>query len=180
MALYQTLHQQKQRLARAIHQYLQASKQQLVLKKQRLNALHPQSRIQSQWQTLDRLQLRLTHKMQSDLAKAEKQLNTLASRLNHQSPSANVARAKDKLNYANNKLISGMKALIKGKKNELGSKVGLLQSVSPLSTLARGYSITFSEKTAVNSVEKVEIGEEIKSRVTDGEITSTVTHIQRQ
>ena len=179
-ALHQTLHQQKQRLARAIHQYLQASKQQLVLKKQRLNALHPQSRIQSQWQTLDRLQLRLAHKMQSDLAKAEKQLHALEYRLNQQSPSAGVARAQDKLNYARTKLLSSMNALIKSKKSELGAKVSLLQSVSPLSTLARGYSITFTDQTAINSVNKVNVGDEIKSRVTDGEITSRVTGIQRQ
>ncbi len=179
-ALYQTLSQQKQRLARAIHQYLQTSKQQLVLKKQRLNALHPQSRIQSQWQTLDRLQLRLAHKMQNDLAKAEKRLQGLDYRLNKQSPSANVARAKDKLNYASTKLLSSMNTLIRSKKNELGGKVSLLQSVSPLSTLARGYSITLSDKAAINSVNRVNVGDEIKSRVTDGEITSTVTHIQRQ
>ena len=179
-ALYQTLSQQKQRLARAIHQYLQTSKQQLVLKKQRLNALHPQSRIQSQWQTLDRLQLRLAHKMQNDLAKAENRLQGLDYRLNKQSPSANVARAKDKLNYASTKLLSSMNTLIRSKKNELGGKVSLLQSVSPLSTLARGYSITLSDKAAINSVNKVNVGDEIKSRVTDGEIISTVTHIQRQ
>ena len=166
-------------MARAINQDVQASKQQLTRKKQRLNALHPQSRIQSQWQTLDRLQLRLAHKMQSDLAKAEKQLHALEYRLNQQSPSAKVARAKDKLEYASNKLTSSMSALIKGKKNELGGKISLLQSVSPLSTLARGYSITLNNKTAINSVDKVNIGDEIKSRVTDGEIISKVTNIQR-
>ena len=73
-----------------------------------------------------------------------------------------------------------MNALIKSKKSELGAKVSLLQSVSPLSTLARGYSITFTDQTAINSVNKVNVGDEIKSRVTDGEITSTVTGIQRQ
>jgi len=176
-ALYQTLNQQKQRMARAINQYLQASRQQLALKKQRLNALHPQSRIQSQWQTLDRLQLRLVHKMESDLARAEKRLNSIEYRLNQQSPSSRVARAKDNLSYASAKLTSSMNALLKSKKNELGGKVGLLQSVSPLSTLARGYSITFMDEASINSVDKVNIGDEIKSRVTDGEITSTVTHI---
>ncbi|WP_394221138.1 exodeoxyribonuclease VII large subunit [Alteromonas gracilis] len=179
-ALFQTLNQQKQRITRAIQQYLQASKQQLALKKQRLNALHPQSRIQSQWQTLDRLQLRLAHKMQSDLAKAEKQLHALEHKLNQQSPSAKVARAKDKLHYANAKLVSSMNAFIKSKKNELGSKVTLLQSVSPLSTLARGYSITLTESATVNRIDQVNIGDEIKTRVTDGEITSTVSNIQRQ
>ena len=118
--------------------------------------------------------------MQSDLAKAEKQLHALEYRLNQQSPSAGVARAQDKLNYARTKLLSSMNALIKSKKSELGAKVSLLQSVSPLSTLARGYSITFTDQTAINSVNKVNVGDEIKSRVTDGEITSRVTGIQRQ
>jgi exodeoxyribonuclease VII large subunit len=73
-----------------------------------------------------------------------------------------------------------MQAFIKAKKSELGGKVSLLQSVSPLSTLARGYSITLSDKDTVNKVATVNIGDEIKTRVTDGEITSTVTGIHQQ
>ena len=73
-----------------------------------------------------------------------------------------------------------MTALLKNKKSELGGSVTLLQSVSPLSTLARGYSITLTDSTTVNNVSKVNVGDEIKTRVTDGEITSTVTNIQRQ
>ncbi|WP_278383858.1 exodeoxyribonuclease VII large subunit, partial [Alteromonas mediterranea] len=179
-ALYQTINQQKQRLARAMNHCIQANKQQLTLKKQRLDALHPQSRIQSQWQTLDRLQLRLVHAMQRDMSTAEKRVHALNYRLNQQSPAARVARAKDKLSYANAKLIATMTALLKNKKSELGGSVTLLQSVSPLSTLARGYSITLTDSTTVNNVSKVNVGDEIKTRVTDGEITSTVTNIQRQ
>lgn len=133
-ALYQTINQQKQRLARAMNHCIQANKQQLTLKKQRLDALHPQSRIQSQWQTLDRLQLRLVHAMQRDMSTAEKRVHALNYRLNQQSPAARVARAKDKLSYANAKLIATMTALLKNKKSELGGSVTLLQSVSPLST----------------------------------------------
>ncbi len=179
-ALYQTINQQKQRLARAMNHCIQANKQQLTLKKQRLDALHPQSRIQSQWQTLDRLQLRLVHAMQRDMSTAEKRVHALNYRLNQQSPAARVARAKDKLSYASAKLIATMTALLKNKKSELGGSVTLLQSVSPLSTLARGYSITLTDSTTVNNVSKVNVGDEIKTRVTDGEITSTVTNIQRQ
>ena len=179
-ALYQTINQQKQRLARAMNHCIQANKQQLTLKKQRLDALHPQSRIQSQWQTLDRLQLCLVHAMQRDMSTAEKRVHALNYRLNQQSPAARVARAKDKLSYANAKLIATMTALLKNKKSELGGSVTLLQSVSPLSTLARGYSITLTDSTTVNNVSKVNVGDEIKTRVTDGEITSTVTNIQRQ
>jgi exodeoxyribonuclease VII large subunit len=178
-ALLAFVAQQRQRLFRAISHYLNASKQQLLLKRQRLDALHPESKIQAQWQSLDRLQLRLSHQIQRDLSKSEKELHSKVAKLAQYSPAAKVERAKDKLNTTNKRLENAIHLHIKHKKNELGGRVSLLQSVSPLSTLARGYSITMSGSNTVNHVGDVKIGDEIKTRVTDGEITSTVVTINR-
>ena len=172
--------QQRQRLSRAMSHYLSASKQQLILKKQRLDALHPESKIQAQWQSLDRLHLRLTHQIQRDLSKAEKQLNSQKAALAQYSPVTKVARAKDNVTTLNKRLSHAMHTYLKNKKSELGGHVSLLQSVSPLSTLARGYSITMKDNSTVNHVDDVEIGDEVKTRVTDGEITSKVVKINRQ
>lgn len=178
-ALLAFVAQQRQRLFRAISHYLNASKQQLLLKRQRLDALHPESKIQAQWQSLDRLQLRLSHQIQRDLSKSEKQLHSQVAKLAQYSPAAKIERAKDKLNTTNKRLENAIHLHIKHKKNELGGRVSLLQSVSPLSTLARGYSITMSGSNTVNHVGDVKIGDDIKTRVTDGEITSTVVTINR-
>ena len=56
--------------------------------------------------------------------------------------------------------------------------MALLQSVSPLSTLARGYSITLLDDEPVSRVSDVKKGKNITTRVSDGEIVSTVTHVK--
>jgi exodeoxyribonuclease VII large subunit len=177
-ALQETLHHYKQRLTRVITHYLQASKQQLALKKQRLNTLHPESKIQYQWQTLDRLNLRLQHQMQRVLTQTEKRHQQLSARLAQQSPISQLALAKDKLGNTTSHLCGAMNAILQNKKNTLGTKVALLQSVSPLSTLARGYSITLLDNVPVSSVSDIEKGKNITTRVSDGEIVSTVTHVK--
>lgn len=177
-ALQQTLHQYKQRLTRVITHYLQASKQQLALKEQRLNTLHPESKIQYQWQTLDRLNLRLQHQMQRVFTHAEKRHQQLSARLAQQSPVSQLALAKDKLGNTTSRLSSALNTIMRNKKNALGTKVALLQSVSPLSTLARGYSITLLDDEPVNSVSDVKKGKNLTTKVSDGEIVSTVTHVR--
>jgi exodeoxyribonuclease VII large subunit len=173
--IVQKLVQKRQRLQRAIMQKLMSNKQNLAIQRQRLQNLHPQSKIQHQWQSLDRLQLQLLHKMQRDIAGADKRLQSLTSRLNRQNPAQRLAQSNSNLVYVRTRLLNSMAALLGTKKQQLASNASLLQSVSPLSTLARGYSITLSENAAITSVEAVNNGDTITTRVTDGEITSTVT-----
>jgi len=176
-ALLQALNQYRQRLARVMAHYVEANRQQLALKKQRLNALHPESKIQYQWQTLDRLHLRLQHQMQRMLNSAENRHQKLSARLSQQNPEAKLGAAKDKLANATTRLTNAINSLMRSKKTELGSKVALLQSVSPLSTLARGYSITLLDNQPVTSASAVKEGEDITTKISDGEIISTVKKI---
>ncbi|BFT29685.1 exodeoxyribonuclease VII large subunit [Alteromonas sp. D210916BOD_24] len=178
-ALIKLLDTQRVRLTRAIYHYLEVNKQRFNIKQQRLHGLHPQNRIQHQWQSLDNLQMKLQHQIHQVLTQSEKQLHSLSSRLAHQSPTTRLATARDKLQRASERLHGACHVLIKSKKNEFSKNVSLLQSVSPLSTLARGYSITLSNARTVNHVNSVEVGDEIKTRVTDGEITSKVTGLNQ-
>ena len=50
----------------------------------------------------------------------------------------------------------------------------LLDTVSPLSTLARGYSITFKDDKVVKSQKALTEGDVITNRFADGEVKSTV------
>ncbi len=176
-ALINLINTQKVRLGRAITHYLEVHKQRFNMKKQRLQGLHPQNRIQHQWQSLDNLQIKLQHQIHQVLTQSEKQLQSFSSRLAQQSPTTRLITARDKLQRASERLQGACQVLLNTKKNELSKNVSLLQTVSPLSTLARGYSITLSNERTVNHVDTVEVGDEIKTRVTDGEITSKVTGI---
>ena len=45
-------------------------------------------------------------------------------------------------------------------------------------TLARGYSITFKGNQAVRSVEQLQAGDTLTTRLADGEIIARVEHVQ--
>ncbi|MCD8204917.1 MAG: exodeoxyribonuclease VII large subunit [Coprobacillus sp.] len=66
-------------------------------------------------------------------------------------------------------------------KSELNSKKSLLESLNPYSVLSRGYSLTYNEEgKVVTSIEEVNEGEEIKTLVNNGEITSRVSKKEKK
>ena len=178
-ALSESLMQYKQRLTRAMLQKLSYLSQQHTLQHQRLQSVHPQSKIQNQWQALDRLQLRLSHAINNKLAIENKRFEYVNNRLAQQSPAVRVNQAKARMAQTHKTLCNNMKQLVNNKQQKFAAKVGLLQSVSPLSTLSRGYSITLYNGKAVTSVDTVKENDILKSRVTDGEITSKIVEIHR-
>lgn len=56
---------------------------------------------------------------------------------------------------------------------------GKMDTLSPLKTLKRGYSISSVEGEAVKSLKEVHIGEELKTRLTDGIIKSKIEALKR-
>jgi exodeoxyribonuclease VII large subunit len=173
-ALVQHLYQYRQRLARSMRNTLQHALQRQSLQRQKLQAVHPQTRIQNQWQALDRLQLRLKYAINSTLNRDHNRLSVHANKLGKQSPDATVKRAQQQLLQQDKALNSAMRNLLSRQRQKLASKASLLNSVSPLSTLSRGYSITMHENAAVTSINGVAEGDVIETRVTDGQITSKV------
>jgi exodeoxyribonuclease VII large subunit len=54
-----------------------------------------------------------------------------------------------------------------------------LRSLSPLAVLERGYALVMSENGAlVRSVSQLEEGERVKTRLSDGEFSSTVDKVR--
>ena len=49
-----------------------------------------------------------------------------------------------------------------------------LESLSPLKTLSRGYSITSKKETIVDSINNIDIGDQIRTQIKDGQILSKV------
>jgi len=49
-----------------------------------------------------------------------------------------------------------------------------MDSLSPLKTLSRGYSITNKNNTVVDSINNINIGDRLNTRVKDGQIISKV------
>ena len=74
-----------------------------------------------------------------------------------------------------NKLLSCEGALLDKKANELALVAGKLHALSPLATLARGYSVILTEDKLIRSVSDVDVGQKVEIRLSDGEISASVT-----
>ncbi|MBD3379043.1 MAG: exodeoxyribonuclease VII large subunit [Candidatus Omnitrophica bacterium] len=68
--------------------------------------------------------------------------------------------------------------LYRMKEGRLSGLAGKLRALSPLSVLERGYGITFKGDKVVKKVSSVKRGDVIKTRLADGEISSTVETIK--
>ena len=77
-----------------------------------------------------------------------------------------------------NRVIQG---LTEAKEHKLTLLAAQLDAVSPLRVLSRGYSVTMNEKgKVIKSVDALRWGEEIRTRLHDGEINSVIQQIERR
>ena len=83
-----------------------------------------------------------------------------------------------RLDYANEELIKNMKEVFAEKKHQFSMAKNTLEQVNPLSVLKRGFSIVQDENgKIVKSTKQVEIGQNIKILVSDGQIKSEIKQI---
>lgn len=152
----------------------------LQVLQQRLKACHPSNQLSTQSQHVDRLQLALAHSMSGKINQLQRRHAQLTHRLFRHDPSTRIDRHTDRNDSLSQRLTRAMQKQLANEGKRLATAAQLLQSVSPLATLARGYSITFAENTPVTTVENVHEGQTLTTRVTDGEIISTVVSLNRK
>ena len=163
----------------AWQQQFRQQQHQLAVLQQRLKAVHPERRLQSQSQSLDRAALALSHAMESRIAGYATRLNNLLRRLDRQNPANRVVRLQDRCSQLDSALKKSVQRLLESKNRQLQGQAQLLNSVSPLQTLTRGYSITFADDKPVLSSMEVSEGDEITTRLASGEIISKVTTVKK-
>ena len=166
-------------LNRAWQQQFRQQQHQLAVLQQRLKAVHPERRLQSQSQSLDRAALALSHAMESRITGYATRLNNLLRRLDRQNPANRVVRLQDRCSQLDSALKKSVQRLLESKNRQLQGQAQLLNSVSPLQTLTRGYSITFADDKPILSSTEVSEGDEITTRLASGEIISKVTTVKK-
>ncbi|MCC6138105.1 MAG: exodeoxyribonuclease VII large subunit [Bdellovibrionaceae bacterium] len=72
-----------------------------------------------------------------------------------------------------------MRLRIERLQRKTSQAVAMLDSLSPLKVLARGYSITFTEGAAIKSIQQIKTGQEITTRVQDGQVVSVVKELKK-
>lgn len=163
----------------AIGSILKQARQRLTWMVKQLK--HPDRRLQEHAQNLDRLDIRLRRAMNNNIASQKSELTQSQRSLMANSPKQLLERNQIRLAAGRGRLEQSLRSILTSQRSSLMALSRSLNSVSPLNTLARGYSITFdSSSKVIQSAEQVEVGTTITSRLSEGEIISTVSAVTKK
>ncbi len=105
------------------------------------------------------------------LENAEKRLSIL-------SPANKILNSRQELSNLYEKIVNLVEIKLNNEKSKISVLSGKLNALSPLDVLSRGYSISYKNGSPITSVKDVENGDNIKVKVTDGEIFACVTELK--
>tara|TARA_B100001094_G_C18108485_1_gene759754 strand:+ start:55 stop:1422 length:1368 start_codon:yes stop_codon:yes gene_type:complete len=156
------------------HLYLQKNHQYLGLKT-RLEKNHPRHQLDSMHQRLDEQQWLMQQKLQAYMTRCQQHLHSKHKKLIQHQPSTQVMSLSQQQQSLANHLYQAIKHIMHRSEHSLSSHAAQLEKLSPLATLSRGYSVTLSQEQTLSSVQHVQIGQEIITRLQDGKLVSHIT-----
>jgi exodeoxyribonuclease VII large subunit len=166
----------KQRnLINAMRHYLSAQQTNSAQLSHRLDKQHPNVRLQQQSQQIDQLEARLHHVSKQYLTRLQTRLSRSEHKLQLQSPVIQLNQKSANLAQSEQKLVDAMQRYLLSTRHQFSLMAEKLDTVSPLATLLRGYSITQSrDGSVITRSEQVKSGDQLTTRLSNGEIRSTV------
>jgi exodeoxyribonuclease VII large subunit len=166
----------KQQLTSTIQQKLAYSAQQATWLLKQIK--HPGRRLQEHAQTLDLLEQRLSRAFKHRVRQRSEKLSDLKRALRANSPRLLLNRLRVNKENHELRLVQAVKHRLKDNREYLIQLSRSLNAVSPLSTLGRGYSITYDENDEVLSAsDDVKIGSQLTTRLNEGRILSSVLKV---
>ena len=166
----------ERQLSRQIRETTGKLQQQLEWSRSRLR--HPGSRLQEHSQRLDELEMRLLKAWNNRRQHLGSAQGLMSARLHQQNPLHAIRELKQKVANGYRQLEQGLSHQMEQRRQQLRSAAQLLDTVSPLATLARGYSITRdSQGQLIRSVDGIQPGATLVTRLAQGQLTSTVNKI---
>ncbi|MDO6691794.1 exodeoxyribonuclease VII large subunit [Aliiglaciecola sp. 3_MG-2023] len=171
----QNLQRLKSRLHRSMVSQTQFHRHRSQIASQQLKTLHPENRIKQQAQHLDQMQMALEQRMKRKLDQVANTVNSLSQHLYSRSPINRLERLMENNKSLTMQLKKSTTNLLVNKQLQLAKASELLDSVSPLSTLSRGYSITYKDNEIIKKSSQLKPNDEITTRFHDGSINSKVT-----
>ena len=144
---------------------------------QRLSIQHPQQQLQQKYQRCDELMMRLLRAVDQRRTDCQKSLDQLTLQLSMHSPDQKMRRIRDTLTHQTHTMRASMTQRLTAMRATLQENMHALHVASPMATLERGYSITQHAESIspITLIEEVATGDQLKSRVTNGVIFTTVT-----
>ena len=143
-ALKQQLLRLNERLERTIQRVLDQSSQRLDHIARRLQARHPERRLDELSERRVRLVVRLHRAVQRQLQDSAQRTRAVGQRLRAASPHHRLQRDAQQLDALHRRLQLGMKRQLETLQSRLAAQSRALDSVSPLKVLERGYAVARS------------------------------------
>lgn len=129
-------------------------------------------------QALDRLEDRLKYTMKNRIAIEQNRWKEKHRRLLAVAPNVKLEFFDKQNQQFKLRLERAMKALLRERGGQVHHLIGKLDALSPLKVMARGYALVFKEEKEqerlVQSVKVVNTGDQIRVKLTDGELTCEV------
>jgi exodeoxyribonuclease VII large subunit len=136
---------------------------------------HPGTNLQQKAQHLDHLDIRLRRAITSTLDSYKVQSNQLNDQLFRQNQRDQLKEKQQKLSTAVKQLGKAVSQRQERLQLKLTQSMHLLDTVSPLKTLGRGYAvIRNSNGEIINSVDRVNVDDQITGQLADGELLLAV------
>lgn len=140
-----------------------------------LEKQHPTYRLQRQSQQLDDTEMRLQRAIQRYISTQREHIGQQYHQLQLHSPVQILAKQQHRLAKSEQRLLDVMEKKLLRTAHRLTLATEKLDAVSPLATLKRGYSITRdSSGKVIHRACDLKTGDQLITRVADGEVFSTV------
>ena len=179
--LLQQLQYRRQRLEIALDRLFAEKQQKLRHLSLRLHNQHPQAQLRIQQQLITQLSHRLQQSLRHRWQKKAENLTALSMRLYKNPLPLRIQQYEQQLAQLKVRLNSHMNLTLSLQQKQLSHLCGKLDSLSPLKVLARGYSITQNQQNfTIRSMKDVNVGEQIKTRLPDGDIISKVIRLEEK
>ena len=179
--LLQQLQYRRQRLEIALDRLFAEKQQKLKHLSLRLHNQHPQAQLRIQQQIITQLSHRLQQSLRHRWQKKAENLTALSIRLYKNPLPLRIQQYEQQLEQLKVRLNSHMNLTLSLQQKQLAHLCGKLDSLSPLKVLARGYSITQNQQNfTIRSMKDVNVGEQIKTRLPDGDIISQVIRLEEK
>ncbi|MFC2435720.1 MAG: exodeoxyribonuclease VII large subunit [Aggregatibacter sp.] len=179
--LLQQLQYRRQRLEIALDRLFAEKLQKLKHLSLRLHNQHPQAQLRIQQQLITQLSHRLQQSSRHRWQKKAENLTALSMRLYKNPLPLRLQQYEQQLTQLKVRLNSHMNLTLSLQQKQLAHLCGKLDSLSPLKVLARGYSITQNQQNfTIRSMKDVNVGEQIKTRLPDGDIISQVIRLEEK
>lgn len=179
--LLQQLQYRRQRLEIALDRLFAEKRQKLKHLSLRLHNQHPQAQLRIQQQLITQLSHRLQQTLRHHWQKTAENLTALSMRLYKNPLPLRLQQYEQQLAQLKVRLNSHMNLTLSLQQKQLAHLCGKLDSLSPLKVLARGYSITQNQQNlTIRSMKDVNVGEQIKTRLPDGDIISQVIRLEEK